>query len=248
MFDLRTRKNGRPLLIGHRGALEVAPENTFPAFEAGLAGGADMLELDVQFTADRQVIVFHDTHLAAKVGLPGMIGDYSAEFLRTLDVGSGFDARFAGTSMPLLDEVLTWANGRIPLLIEIKQGPIFSPELDQAVVELIMDHKMVEEIVLMGFDQVSLQRVKRLNPRIATSFIFSGRLLNPLSVIGELDINALSPRTDLLTREEVDIIHAAGYACSPGGFWWDYHSLVAWGVDTISSNNPASVHWAEIVN
>lgn len=248
MFDLRARKNGRPLLIGHRGALEAAPENTFPAFEAGLAGGADMLELDVQFTADRQVIVFHDTHLAAKVGLPGMIGDYSAEFLRTLDVGSGFDARFAGTTMPLLDEVLTWANGRVPLLIELKQGPVFSPELDQAVVELIMDHKMVEEIVLMGFDQVSLQRVKRLNPRIATSFIFSGRLLNPLSIIDGFDVNALSPRTDLLTREEVDIIHAAGYACSPGGFWWDYRTLVAWGVDTISSNNPASLHWSEIMN
>jgi glycerophosphoryl diester phosphodiesterase len=61
MFDLKQRKNGRPLLVGHRGAMVVAPENTMPAFEVGLAGGADILELDVQLTADNQVILLHDT-------------------------------------------------------------------------------------------------------------------------------------------------------------------------------------------
>ena len=50
MFELRREKNGRPLLIGHRGAMDVAPENTMPAFAAGLAGDADLLELDVQLT------------------------------------------------------------------------------------------------------------------------------------------------------------------------------------------------------
>ncbi|NIP28399.1 MAG: glycerophosphodiester phosphodiesterase, partial [Phycisphaerae bacterium] len=47
MFDFRQRKNGRPLLIGHRGAMAVAPENTMVSFEKGVEGGADMLELDV---------------------------------------------------------------------------------------------------------------------------------------------------------------------------------------------------------
>jgi glycerophosphoryl diester phosphodiesterase len=35
MFDLRQQKNGRPLLVGHRGAMDVAPENTMVSFEAG---------------------------------------------------------------------------------------------------------------------------------------------------------------------------------------------------------------------
>ncbi|MBK8987937.1 MAG: hypothetical protein IPM39_18025 [Chloroflexi bacterium] len=247
MFDLRTRKNGRPLLVGHRGALEVAPENTMPSFAAGLAGGADILELDVQLTADKQAIVFHDTCLAAKVNLPGMIGDYTADFLRSLDVGSHFDAQFSGVQMPFLHEVLAWAKERIPLMIELKHGPLFDPALDDAVVGLVEDWGMVEDVVLMGADQFALQRVKRINPRIATSFIYSGRLLNPLCLVEDLRVDALGPRTDLLTHEEVDVIHAAGYACSPGGFWWDYARVVAWGVDTITSNNPAAVRWAEIL-
>ena len=247
MFDLQVRKNGRPLLVGHRGALEVAPENTMPAFAAGLAGGADILELDVQLTADNQLIIFHDTTLEAKFKLPGMIGDYAAEFLRSLDVGSQFDGRFANTHMPFLSEVLAWAKGRIALMIELKHGPVFDPALDEGVVGLVEDYGMSGEVVLISSDQFALQRVKRLNSRIATSFIFSGRLLNPLGLVEGLDVDALSPRTDLLTREEVALIHAAGYACSPGGFWWDYPTVVAWGVDTISSNNPAAIRWSEIM-
>ena len=84
MFELRREKNGRPLLIGHRGAMDVAPENTMPAFAAGLAGDADLLELDVQLTADEQVILFHDTDLQYKTGIRGQIGDFTAEFLQTL--------------------------------------------------------------------------------------------------------------------------------------------------------------------
>ena len=247
MFDLRVRKNGRPLLVGHRGTLATAPENTMPAFEAALAGGADILELDVQLTADRQVIVFHDLSLELKTPLSGLLTAHTAEFLRSLDVGSYFDARFAGTKMPFLDEVLAWAKGRIPLMIELKHGPVFEPALDEAVVALVSDYGLADDVVLIASDQFALQRVKRLNPHIATSFIFSSRLLNPLSMVAGLEVDALSPRSDLLTREEVDLIHAAGYACSPGGFWWDYPQFIAWGVDTISSNNPAAVRWSEIM-
>jgi len=247
MFDLRARKNGRPLLVGHRGALEAAPENTMPAFAAALAGGADIIELDVQLTADQQVVVFHDISLQQKARLPSLISAHSAEFLRALDMGRYFGEQFAGLKMPFLSEVLDWAYGRIPLMIELKHGPVFNPALEQAVVGLITDYRMTDNVVLISSDQFALQRVKRLDPHLATSFIFSGRLLNPLALVDGLEVNALSPRTDLLTQAEVDLIHAAGYACSPGGFWWDYPRFIAWGVDTISSNNPAAIEWTTIM-
>ncbi|RMH00965.1 MAG: glycerophosphodiester phosphodiesterase [Chloroflexi bacterium] len=241
MFDLRQRKNGRPLLVGHRGAMEVAPENTFPALEAGLAGGADILEIDVQLTADGQVILFHDTTLTAKTGIEGMIKDYTADFLRTLDVGRYFDESFAGTHMPLLSEVLAWAKGRVALMIELKHGPVFEPRLDYTTIDLIEQFGMEDEVVLTSFDQFALRRVKERNPQLTTSFIYIGRFLHTLDIVKGLPLDALSPATDFLTPEDVAQIHAAGYACSPGGFWWDYPTLIEWGVDTISSNNPAAV-------
>jgi glycerophosphoryl diester phosphodiesterase len=240
MFDLKQRKNGRPLLVGHRGAMAVAPENTFPALAAGLSGGADILEIDVQLTADNQVILFHDTTLAQKTGINGHIADYPAEFLQNLDVGGWFAPAFAGTTMPLLVEVLAWAKGRVPLMIELKHGPIFNPTLDRLTVNLIADFNMVSEVVITSFDHFALQRVKQKQPDLATSAIYIGRFLNPLALFTGLDLDALSPATDFLTRAEVRLIQQAGYACSPGGFWWDYATLLAWGVDTISSNDPAS--------
>jgi glycerophosphoryl diester phosphodiesterase len=242
MIELRYKINKRPLLVGHRGAMSVAPENTFASFEAGLAGGADILELDVQLTADQQVVVFHDTDLFNKTGLAGRIGDHSLATLRSLDVGSYFDPSFAGLQIPLLSEVLAWAKDRIQLMIELKHGAaIFESRLDIATLELIEDFNMIDQTIIISFDQFALQRVKQINPKIATSFIYVGRFRNPLQLVEGLDVHALSPATDFLTAEEVTLIQDAGYACSPGGFWWDYEKLREWGVDTISSNDPASI-------
>ncbi len=242
MFDLRQTTNGRPLLVGHRGAMDVAPENTMSSFRAGWVGGADILELDVQLSADNQVVVFHDTDLYMKTGLSGQVGQYTADELRALDVGRYFSADFAGERIPLLADVLAWAKGRIPLMIELKQTPPhFNPELDLCTVTLVEAHEMVDEVVMTSFDQFALYRVKQLNPRLTTSLIYVARLCNPLDLVRGFDVDALSPSTDFMSQEEVALIQAAGYACSPGGFYWDYSTLLAWGVDTISSNNPADV-------
>ncbi|MCA9953538.1 MAG: hypothetical protein KC434_02385 [Anaerolineales bacterium] len=240
MYELRRERNGRPLLVGHRGAMDVAPENTMPAFEAGLAGGADLLELDVQLTADEQVILFHDTDLQYKTGIRGQIGNFTADYLRILDVGSYFDSQFAGLKMPLLDEVLAWAKDRVALMIELKHGPIFEPRLDQHVVRLIEQHGMEDQVVLISFDQFALRRVKQMNPNLTVSLIYVGRFCDPLALIGDVPLDALSPATDFLTQDEVKLIQKAGYACTPGGFYWDYPTLLEWGVDTISSNNPGA--------
>lgn len=240
MFELRRERNGRPLLVGHRGAMDVAPENTLPAFEAGLAGGADLLELDVQLTADGQVILFHDTELFYKAAVRGQIGNFTADYLRTLDVGSYFDPHFAGLHMPLLDEMLAWAKDRVALMIELKHGPIFNPTLDREVVRLIEQHSMENQVVLISFDQFALRRVKQMNPNLTVSLIYVGRFCDPLALIGDVPLDALSPATDFLTQDEVKLIQKAGYACTPGGFYWDYPTLLDWGVDTISTNNPAA--------
>lgn len=241
MFDLRQRKNGRPLLVGHRGAMDVAPENTMLSFEKGVEGGADILELDVQLTADNQVIVYHDIDLTTKTNATGMIHEHTASFLKTLDVGSHFDPAFAGLTMPLLDEVLAWAKGKVALMLELKHGPYFNAELDRAVVSLIQDHDMKDEVIVFSLDQFALKRIKSLDPGITTSFLYQGRLLNPLAIVQDLPLDGLSPTTDFLSKEIVDMVHEAGYFCSPGGFWWDYPTLIEWGVDSISSNNPATV-------
>ena len=49
------------VVIGHRGAMGYAPENTLSSFEEALRRGADLIEMDVQLSADNEVVVMHDT-------------------------------------------------------------------------------------------------------------------------------------------------------------------------------------------
>src|SRR6185503_6389493 len=51
---------GRPRNLAHRGGANLRPENTLAAFSNAVAIGADVLELDVQHTADNVVVVIHD--------------------------------------------------------------------------------------------------------------------------------------------------------------------------------------------
>src|SRR3954462_12559481 len=53
----------RPLVIGHRGYCQFAPENTLPSFKLAAAAGADFVELDYYHTRDGQLIVMHDPDL-----------------------------------------------------------------------------------------------------------------------------------------------------------------------------------------
>ena len=59
----------RPLIIAHRGASHLAPENTLTAFRLAKTLGADGFECDVQITRDRHLVVAHDYLTDLKTGV-----------------------------------------------------------------------------------------------------------------------------------------------------------------------------------
>jgi glycerophosphoryl diester phosphodiesterase len=86
------------LNIAHRGARAFAPENTLEAFDKAAELGADMVELDVQLTADRQVVVLHDETLERCSDVRGRFPDrsdyavksFTLREIQSLDAGSWF--------------------------------------------------------------------------------------------------------------------------------------------------------------
>ncbi len=102
----------RPLVFAHRGAKRVAPENTLPAFEAAIRLGADGVELDVQYSSDGKLVIFHDFNLEKTSNGTGRVVSHTFDDLRKLDAGSHFSPEFAGTQIPTLDEVLDLAQGQ----------------------------------------------------------------------------------------------------------------------------------------
>lgn len=86
----------KPLIIAHRGASGTAPENTFAAFQKAVDLRADMIELDVHLTRDKQLIVMHDSTVDRTTDGKGKIADLTLGEIKMLDAGSWFGAEFAG--------------------------------------------------------------------------------------------------------------------------------------------------------
>jgi glycerophosphoryl diester phosphodiesterase len=213
---------GRVDAIGHRGASRDRPENTFAAFDEALRQGCDGIELDLRLSADGVPVVHHDADLG-KAGKPGRrVGDLSLVELRRLDLGSWFDARFAGEPLPTLDEVLERYAGRTRLLLEIKneESAERNHELARATVERIAAAGGAGSVAVLSFEPQILESVAELAPELPRV-----RNLRPPSRLGPVLRDALEPLAALcvdvrtLTVEFGDQVREAGrplwvYTCN----------------------------------
>jgi len=94
-----------------------------PAFERAYALGAQLIEFDVQQTADGHLVVIHDHTLDRTTSGRGPVSSHTLAELRQLDAGSWFGPAFAGTPIPTLAETLDWIRGRVFPILELKQRP-----------------------------------------------------------------------------------------------------------------------------
>lgn len=124
-------------VIAHRGASAYAPENTLPAFEKAAELGADWFELDVRYSKEHEVIVFHDGTLERYTGEKRAVQTIDFDTLRKVDAGTIFSPAFAGTQIPTLREALATAKAhKIGVYVEIKSiaddGPLHQAMLARA--------------------------------------------------------------------------------------------------------------------
>src|SRR6185503_7240451 len=89
------QRNCKPLVIAHRGASGLAPENTLAAFKLAAALGADGVEMDAQLSADNRAVVIHDTRVNRTTNALGTVESFTADRLAGLDAGAWFDRRLA---------------------------------------------------------------------------------------------------------------------------------------------------------
>lgn len=228
-----------PYVIGHRGAAGYAPENTMASFERGISLRADAIELDVHPTSDGELVVIHDPTLERTTNGSGFVSAHTLAQIRELDAGSWFAPSFKDVRVPTLNEILDWAHGRTKVVIEIKQGPIFYPNIVELLIAALDRADMRGEVLVISFDHFSVQRVKQLAPDIMTGVLYAGRCVNPVALARDAGADALMPHWALLTKEEVVTAHAAGLFIAPwGGPEQDYRFILATGVDAVAADFP----------
>jgi len=135
-----------PHIVGHRGLMMHAPENTIAGFKACIALGLGF-ELDVRKTSDGKLVCVHDDKLDRTTSGKGNVADFSFGDLRKLDAGAWFDPAFAGQRVPLLDEVLALLKGHGGILVALD---IKVPDVEEEVVRIVEKHGVERQVVCIG--------------------------------------------------------------------------------------------------
>ncbi len=123
----------QPLIVAHRGASYLAPENTVASANLAWELGADAVEIDVYRTFDHRIMVIHDqTTRRVSAGAQNLeiAGSFSAD-LRAIDVGAWKDARYRGEKIPFLSEIIATVPEGKRLVVEIKAGKEILPDLQK---------------------------------------------------------------------------------------------------------------------
>jgi glycerophosphoryl diester phosphodiesterase len=160
-----------PFVFAHRGGRALGPENTVPAFDLGMAAGADGLEFDVHLAADGRVVVIHDPTLDRSTTTSGEVHARTSVELASIDAAPRFgidlELPWHGTKagVPVLDDVL----GRYPeakLIIEMKGE---RPALGPAVVAAVRAAGAASRVCLGSFSSAVLDAAREAGPEIPTS-------------------------------------------------------------------------------
>jgi len=259
---LKLLASQRPLVIGHRGYCEFAPENTLPSFKLAMAAGADLVELDYYHTKDGKLIVIHDGELDRTTDATSRwgekhikIGTKTAAEIQSLDAGSWFDAKYAGTRIPLLAEALDTIQKGSVTLIERKGG-------DPATcISLLRGKDLINKVVVQSFDWQYLRAFHEQEPDQVLGALGPASLLSdgkkPAGLPNALNAKWLDELqktgakvavwSDKVSKESVQLEHQRGLRV------WVYtindsakaNKLLDMGVDGIITNN-TSLIWKAI--
>jgi glycerophosphoryl diester phosphodiesterase len=239
-FFPHRKDNFVTLVIGHRGAPRVAPENTVAAFRAAADLGADGVELDVRRTADGRLAVVHDAHLPDGRAVVEVRGDDLPP--GTAEIGAALDA----------------CAGMALVNVEIKNWPDdvdFDPTLGHvdAVVAELLARPAAEQarFVVSCFHLPSVDRVRELAPDLVTGWLVVGPangappgapdpVATLVAEVVDHGHQAVHPHHAFVTPELVKSAHAEEVAVNcwtcddPDRIRW----LADMGVDAIVTNVP----------
>jgi glycerophosphoryl diester phosphodiesterase len=177
-----------PLIIGHRGAPAVAPENTLAAFHRAFEDGADGIELDVRLARDGVPVVIHDATLKRTGRDTRAVAKMSSAELARTDIGSWFNrahpqlarSEYSKESVPTLEQVFTilkTARAKDPIVyveLKIDKGQEYRA-LVESVAELISNQKLQTHAVVISFNLKAVALMKELSPSIRTGALFGPR-------------------------------------------------------------------------
>ena len=187
------------LMIGHRGAMGCAPENTLLSIHKAIELGADWVEIDVHCVADK-LLVIHDETVDRTTNGRGKLIDYSFEELRALDAG-------LGQRIPTLQEVLEVTVGKVGLNIELKglgTGKVLTSLLRST------PETYKNKMLVSSFLMPELEQVVRLNQHVKIGVLAGNNINESIAWATKLKAFSIHLRLQKVTPKWVDRAHDLG--------------------------------------
>ena len=223
-------------IIAHRGAAGDRPENTMTAVRKALEDGADWIEIDVQETADNEVVVVHDSDFMKLSLVDLKVWDATMDDLAGIDIGSWFDPQYAEERTPLLRDVLLEAKGRSNVLIELKYYG-HDVDLENRVAAIVEATDMAENIATMSLEYPAVEKMKALRADWRSGVLAATAIGN----LGKLNADFVAVSGAILSQSLIDSVHKKGKDI----YVWtindplDMSSMMSRGVDGIITDEPA---------
>lgn len=158
--QLFERDRGRVLVVAHRGAHDVEPENPLPAIERAIALGVAVVELDVRRTRDGHYVLMHDSTVDRTTDHKGKVSDLDWAELRHARLRTR-DGRLTAARVPSFAEALDAARGRIWIMIDSK---VDRPQDVAEIMAIARSRQMLGQTILYDYELDVLAAYRRLAP------------------------------------------------------------------------------------
>tara|TARA_R110002111_G_scaffold262694_1_gene340142 strand:+ start:72838 stop:73671 length:834 start_codon:yes stop_codon:yes gene_type:complete len=234
---------GQPLIVAHRGLLNVSPENTLANFRACLELRLGF-EFDVQRTKDGHLVCIHDGTVDRTTNGTGNVADLTLAEVKQLDAGSWFDSRFAGEKVPTVEEVLQLAAAykQHPILIAVD---FKDADVEQDVVRLAEKHNILSRLIFIGrtIQEPKVRaNIKATSAKAETAAVANNAAEFP-AALADTDTDWVYVRY-LPSNAEIERVHAAekrafiAGATVSGNVPENWQRATAAGIDAILTNYP----------
>lgn len=230
----------KPFILAHRGASALAPENTAVSFQLAIDMGADGVEFDVQMTRDSKLVVIHDETVDRTTNSRGYVKDFTLKEIKQLDAGVFFSQKYKGEKILSLEETLEIVKDCNLINIELKNGLIQYPHLEESILQEVQSSHLDEKVILSSFNHFSIHKITQIAPHIMTGILYMAVLYNPWDYARQLGAKAIHPYYPGITGNMIQQSHEKGikvnvYTVNQER---DIAEMTKAGVDTIITDYP----------
>lgn len=187
----------RPLILGHRGSPQRAPENSLASFRLALDADADGIELDVHCTADGVLVAHHDDALPSGE----VIALCAYAELHPKAAATGYE-------LPTVADVFRLAAGRVLLNIELKHAGY-----EERVVRLARELLPPERHAYSSFVPEAVAACRKLDPGSPAFIIIAGpcNLDDTVALLKSIDASGVACECRELTERTVQFFLSRRY-------------------------------------